>query len=43
MGLKQLPFYRAAKMVGRAMEKTKQSGGKEVCFYTIPTGFKNND
>lgn len=27
----------------RSMEKTKQSNGKELYFYTIPSGFKNNN
>lgn len=26
----------------RAIEKTKQSNGKEIYFYTIPSDFKNN-
>lgn len=27
----------------RAIEKTKQSNGRGIYFYTIPSGFKNNN
>lgn len=27
----------------RAIEKTKQSGGREIYFYTIPSGFNSNN